>query len=99
MFMAFESYDLSGRTALITGSAGILGIQHASALLEAGAQVFLTDIRMRDLLVAKEKLSEKFSDHLIHICTMDVTDKENIHETFDNLKTEKFRIDIFEKYI
>ena len=92
--MAFEPYNLSGRTALITGSAGLLGIQHASALLEAGAQVVLTDIRMRDLLSAKEKLSEVYSDQLIYIRTMDVTDKENIHEVFENLKTENFRIDI-----
>ena len=42
--MSFEKYNLTGKTALITGSAGLLGLQNASALLEAGAQVVLTDI-------------------------------------------------------
>ena len=34
--MAFEKYELTGKTALITGGAGLLGLQNASALLEAG---------------------------------------------------------------
>lgn len=92
--MAFERYSLSGRTALITGSAGLLGIQHASALLEAGAQVVLTDIRMRDLLAAKEKLSELYNEQLIYIHTMDVTNKQNIQEIFENLSAKNIRIDI-----
>jgi NAD(P)-dependent dehydrogenase (short-subunit alcohol dehydrogenase family) len=94
MFMAFERYSLSGRTALITGSAGLLGIHHASALLEAGAQVVLTDIRMGDLLAAKEKLSELYNEQLIYIHTMDVTNKENIQEIFENLSAKNIRIDI-----
>jgi len=92
--MAFERYSLVGRTALITGSAGLLGIQHASALLEAGAQVVLTDIRMRDLIAAKQKLSDLYSDKLIFIETMDVTNKENIQEIFENLRSKNIRVDI-----
>lgn len=92
--MAFERYDLSGRTALITGSAGLLGLQHASALLEAGAQVVMTDIRMQDLLEAKRELSEVYSEQLIYIYAMDVTNKENIQKIFEDLKTKNIRIDI-----
>ena len=44
MNKAYEKFDLTGRTALITGSAGLLGLEHASALLESGATVVLTDI-------------------------------------------------------
>lgn len=92
--MAFERYSLSGKTALITGSAGLLGIQHASALLEAGAQVVLTDIRIRDLLAAKEKLSELYNEQLIYIHAMDVTNKKNIQEICENLNANNIRIDI-----
>ena len=37
-------FSMIGRTTLITGSAGLLGRQHAAALLEIGSSVVLTDI-------------------------------------------------------
>ena len=37
-------FDLTGKTALITGAAGLLGKQHAAAISEAGGTVILTDI-------------------------------------------------------
>ena len=36
-------FDLTGKTALITGAGGLLGPKHAEALLEYGANVVLTD--------------------------------------------------------
>ena len=45
MFNKFKSdYNLKGRVALITGSAGLLGQEHAIALLEIGAKVIITDV-------------------------------------------------------
>lgn len=38
------AYDLTGRRALVTGAAGLLGPEHAAALLELGAEVVLTDL-------------------------------------------------------
>ncbi|MGE0626212.1 MAG: SDR family oxidoreductase [Hyphomicrobiaceae bacterium] len=39
-----KPYDLTGRTALITGAGGLLGRQHAAALAETGAFVVLSDL-------------------------------------------------------
>lgn len=39
-----KTFDLSGRTALVTGAGGLLGPQHAIALAELGAKVLLADI-------------------------------------------------------
>lgn len=39
-----KPFDLTGRTALITGAGGLLGRQHGMALAEIGARVILTDI-------------------------------------------------------
>jgi len=39
-----EIFDLAGRTAVITGGAGLLGVKHAEALAMAGATPVLVDI-------------------------------------------------------
>jgi NAD(P)-dependent dehydrogenase (short-subunit alcohol dehydrogenase family) len=36
-------FDLTNKTALITGAGGLLGPKHAEALLEYGAKVIITD--------------------------------------------------------
>ena len=57
--MAFEQFSLAGKTALITGAAGLMGIEHAYALLESGATVVLTDIDRSALCSAQEMLAKK----------------------------------------
>jgi NAD(P)-dependent dehydrogenase (short-subunit alcohol dehydrogenase family) len=39
-----DVFDLTGKTAVITGGAGLLGVQHARALAETGARVVLADL-------------------------------------------------------
>lgn len=92
--MAFEKYHLNGKTAVITGGAGLLGIEHAYALLEAGAQIILTDIRMKDLLKTKNKLCKLYEENLIHLQVMDVTSKKSIYSTSEYVNKKKMRVDI-----
>lgn len=92
--MAFSKFDLKGKTALITGASGLLGQEHAYALLESGAAVILTDISEEGLKLAKEKLSKSFCDDSIITETMDVTSKENIHLVSNDLIEKNIRIDI-----
>ena len=54
--MPTQRFDLSGKTALITGAAGLLGYEHAAALLECDATVVLTDISEQQLAETKRKL-------------------------------------------
>ena len=55
---ASQKFDLTGKTALVTGAAGLLGQQHAAALLESGATVVLTDISEAALAAAFELLAQ-----------------------------------------
>jgi NAD(P)-dependent dehydrogenase (short-subunit alcohol dehydrogenase family) len=56
--LTLDKFNLNGRCALITGAAGLLGIQHADALLEIGATVILTDINISSLNSVKKTLTK-----------------------------------------
>ena len=94
MIVNLKNYSLTGKTALITGGAGMLGIQHAAAILEADGSVVITDLKQKDLDEASEILSEKFSKIKIHLHPMDVTDEKSIQATLDILSRENIRVDI-----
>ena len=92
--MAFEKFDLSGKTALITGSAGLLGLEHAAALLESGATVVLTDIGHSALASARSKLEQNFDSKKIITIVMDVSQAADVRKVADQLLKERLHIDI-----
>jgi NAD(P)-dependent dehydrogenase (short-subunit alcohol dehydrogenase family) len=92
--MAFEKFNLMGKTALITGSAGLLGMEHASALLESGAQVVLTDISESALLSAHTKLAPHFDETKIITKVMDVSNPQKVRATADELWEGDLCVDI-----
>ena len=57
-------FDLTNRTALITGGCGLLGVKHAEAILEFGGEVILTDIISQNDGI---KVVNKLKDFLIKI--------------------------------
>ncbi|MBT8558158.1 SDR family oxidoreductase [Polynucleobacter paneuropaeus] len=95
MNTVFKKFDLSGKTALITGAAGLLGREHAAALLESGATVVLTDIGKADLTLLRDTLVQQ-SDVVDRIQThiMDVSRSESIGALARQLATAGQRIDI-----
>ncbi len=58
--MSFEgtAFDLSGKVALVTGAAGLLGFEHSVALTQAGARVVMTDIDRQALDLAADRVCE-----------------------------------------
>jgi NAD(P)-dependent dehydrogenase (short-subunit alcohol dehydrogenase family) len=92
--MAFEKFNLSGKTALITGAAGLLGIEHATALLDSGAQVVLTDISEAALLSAHATLAQNFDIKKINTKVMDVADPQRVRAVAEDLWAAGVRIDI-----
>ena len=92
--MALEKFDLSKKTALITGAAGLLGVEHAAALLESGATVVLTDINESLLEIAHNTLANNFDAVKIISYVMDVSQLEAIYKVADSLKSADIRIDI-----
>jgi NAD(P)-dependent dehydrogenase (short-subunit alcohol dehydrogenase family) len=70
--------QLAGRIALITGAAGLLGAQHAHALLSSGGTVVLTDVAKDSLRNASDKLSSEYGRERVAWYEMDVTDHDSI---------------------
>jgi len=52
-----DKFRLDGKVCVITGGAGLLGVKHAEALLDAGATVVLVDINKEKVDLAIAKLS------------------------------------------
>lgn len=55
--------DMSGRSALITGGAGYLGMAMAEALAEAGADVILLDLEECSVRAAEAQLTDVYPGH------------------------------------
>ena len=78
-------YDLTGKTALITGAAGLLGKEHAIALAQLGAKVILTDVSETGLQIAEKKLKTEFSEQQFQTYEMDVTSIASIKSVQEQL--------------
>ncbi len=83
--MGNNYYDLTDKTALITGAAGLLGVEHAAALAAVGAKVVLTDINEAALQKAAEKLQNEFDDKQILAYKMDITALNSIKTVQEQL--------------
>ena len=67
-------FDLRGKWALVTGGAGLLGKEHATALLQLGANVLLWDINDNRLSKTADKLSKEFTSRSVIRDIVDITD-------------------------
>lgn len=74
----FEKFKLNNQFALITGAGGLLGYQHAKALLECGAKVVLTDINLKSLEKNFKLLKKDFNYDKIFKIKMDVVNEKSI---------------------
>ena len=92
--MAFEKFDLTGKTALITGAGGVLGVEHAAALLGSGASTVLTDMSAAALDAAAQRLSESHDHARILTAVMDVTSPAAIGGVAEMLSGRGLRVDI-----
>lgn len=88
-----DLFDLTGKTALITGGAGLLGEEHSRALLDIGAKIIITDINFDNLKQLKARLPSAHHNNII-IKKMDVTKSLEIRNCLKYFQDINIKIDI-----
>lgn len=78
-----KAKPLSGKIALITGSAGGIGKAIAKRFVEEGAVVVLNDINAERLAGAKDEFVKKFGRDSVATTLLDVTNAESIKTAFE----------------
>jgi NAD(P)-dependent dehydrogenase (short-subunit alcohol dehydrogenase family) len=94
MNKTLNKFDLTGKNVLITGAAGLLGREHAAALLGIGATVVLTDIGEAALASARSILARDADAARIVTHVMDVSCLESIKRVAGELLAAKLRVDV-----
>lgn len=89
-----EKFDLSNSWALVTGAAGLLGLEHSRALLEVGANVVLQDIDNDKLNRAKITLETEYESNAIRISSSDITSESSMFALREELVSERISISI-----
>ena len=69
-----SAFDLGGRVVLITGGAGLLGVEHASAIAEAGGVPVIADLRGADAEKAARAIRDRYGGRCSAI-ELDVTSR------------------------
>jgi gluconate 5-dehydrogenase len=90
--MSIDLFDLSGRTALVTGSSRGLGRAIAEGLAAAGASVVLNGVDPRRLSTAAEEMRAK--GHVVREASFDVTNEAAVGAAFERLDEQGVAIDI-----
>ena len=92
--MTLKNFNLKGKTALITGAAGLLGLEHSLSLLECDCNVVITDIDSKKLKEAQKKLQKEYPNSNIVPNLMDITSENSIIDVSQKLRREEIYIDI-----
>ncbi|WYK06024.1 SDR family oxidoreductase [Cereibacter sphaeroides f. sp. denitrificans] len=90
--MSLKLFDLTGRTALITGSSRGLGRAFAEGLAGAGARVILNGVNAERLEEAAAEMRAEGFDVLT--AAFDVADEAAIKAAFERLDAEGIEVDI-----
>jgi NAD(P)-dependent dehydrogenase (short-subunit alcohol dehydrogenase family) len=84
-----ESFNLKGKTAIVTGACGLLGKNHCEALSEMGASVIVADLDITTAQVFAKNLGRKHTG-----IYLDVSSKKSVEDACKEVLSEYETIDI-----
>jgi NAD(P)-dependent dehydrogenase (short-subunit alcohol dehydrogenase family) len=86
-------FRLDGKVAIITGAAGLLGLQHATALSEFGAHVILTDLDVENCEKRARQINQESKVEALAIRS-DVTSQPSWQSLLERVLSSFGRVDI-----
>ncbi|WP_374164041.1 gluconate 5-dehydrogenase [Arcticibacter sp. MXS-1] len=90
--MSLSLFDLTGKTALLTGATHGLGMSMATGLAAAGAQIIVNDVSREKLEAALAEYASKGINALGYV--FDVTDETAVKRTIKEIETQVGPVDI-----
>ena len=86
-------FDLTGRVAIITGGAGLLGYHHGAILAAAGAHVVLLDLAVANPALRAEQLELAHGPECLGLAA-DITSESSLEAARDQILARFGRVDI-----
>ena len=90
---AHSLFDLSGRVAIVTGGAGLLGYHHGAILAAAGASVVLLDLAAANPSLRADQLQIAHGPECLGLAA-DITSEASLLEARDAVMAKFGRVDI-----
>ncbi len=90
---AHSLFDLSGRVAIVTGGAGLLGYHHGAILAAAGAHVVILDLAATSPALRAAQLEQEHGSPSLGI-TADITSEASLIQACGQILSRFGRIDI-----
>lgn len=94
MSVFFDKFHIKEKTCIITGGAGLLGRQHAIAVLEGGGIPILLDVSDKALESAHKYLKSMYPDAELDVCRADITDETELNKVREDIIRKRGHIDI-----
>ena len=88
-----ELFDLTGRVAIVTGGAGLLGYHHGAILADAGAHVVLLDLAAANPCLRADQLQIAHGPECLGVAA-DITSESSLLAARDAILAKFGRIDI-----
>ena len=92
---AFKKFDLSGKSALVTGGSAGLGFHAAMALVSSGANVTIAARREEQLKDAFERLSKHARNNRVTYSVVDLEDRADVDRMAREVIARHGGVDIF----
>ena len=88
-----SKFNLAGKVALITGGAGLLGVQHAEAIAEVGGIPILWDINGEAVAAKAGEIGNKFNANCLGM-KVDITNPDNVGKALEDILKKYQQVNI-----